>query len=227
MDNKIRTFASFGLIEWYLQKLRWFVRVSQLGGKNGHLTLNKSRSPRMQLSRTLLRWHNRSFYIATCCWGVRKRSWGKWVSEIRVPKTGRRIWLGSYDAPEKAARAYDAALFCIRGEKGVYNFPTDKKPQLPEGSVRPLSKLDIQTIATNYASSVVHVPSHATTLPATTQVPSEVPASSDVSASTEITEMVDEYYLPTDATAESIFSVEDLQLDSFLMMDIDWINNLI
>ncbi|CAB79824.1 putative protein [Arabidopsis thaliana] len=159
--------------------------------------------------------------------GVRKRSWGKWVSEIRVPKTGRRIWLGSYDAPEKAARAYDAALFCIRGEKGVYNFPTDKKPQLPEGSVRPLSKLDIQTIATNYASSVVHVPSHATTLPATTQVPSEVPASSDVSASTEITEMVDEYYLPTDATAESIFSVEDLQLDSFLMMDIDWINNLI
>lgn len=162
-----------------------------------------------------------------CYRGVRKRSWGKWVSEIRVPKTGRRIWLGSYDAPEKAARAYDAALFCIRGEKGVYNFPTDKKPQLPEGSVRPLSKLDIQTIATNYASSVVHVPPHATTLPVTAQVPSEVPTSPDVSASTEITEIVDEYYLPTDASAESIFSVEDLQLDNFLMMDIDWINNLV
>lgn len=162
-----------------------------------------------------------------CYRGVRKRAWGKWVSEIRVPKTGRRIWLGSYDAPEKAARAYDAALFCIRGEKGVYNFPTDKKPQLPEGSVRPLSKHDIQTIATNYASSVVHAPSHATTLPVTAQVSSEVPASPDVSVSTEITEMVDEYYLPTDATAESLFSVEDLQLDNFLMMDIDWINNLV
>ncbi|XP_010436316.1 PREDICTED: ethylene-responsive transcription factor ERF015-like [Camelina sativa] len=162
-----------------------------------------------------------------CYKGVRKRAWGKWVSEIRVPKTGKRIWLGSYDAPEMAARAYDAALFCIKGEKGVFNFPTDKKPQLPEGYVRPLSKQEIQTISTNYAYSVVHVPSHATTLTVTSQVPSEVSVSPDVSASTEITKVVNEYYLPTDATAESIFSVEDLQLDNFLMMDIDWINNLV
>ncbi|RZC89943.1 hypothetical protein C5167_029012, partial [Papaver somniferum] len=47
--------------------------------------------------------------------GVRMRKWGKWVSEIRIPKTRERIWLGSYETAEKAARAYDAAVFCFKG----------------------------------------------------------------------------------------------------------------
>jgi hypothetical protein len=55
--------------------------------------------------------------------GVRKRKWGKWVSEIRLPNSRERIWLGSHDTQEKAARAFDAALYCLRGPHASFNFP--------------------------------------------------------------------------------------------------------
>jgi AP2 domain len=62
--------------------------------------------------------------------GVRQRKWGRWVSEIRLPNSRERIWLGSYDTPEKAARAFDAASVCLRGPHGAnLNFP-DSPPQV-------------------------------------------------------------------------------------------------
>ncbi|XP_058108677.1 ethylene-responsive transcription factor ERF017-like [Magnolia sinica] len=81
--------------------------------------------------------------------GVRKRKWGKWVSEIRLPNSRERIWLGSYDTPEKAARAFDAAVFCLRGKKAKFNFP-ENPPEIAAGGT--LSPAEIQVVAARFAN---------------------------------------------------------------------------
>lgn len=81
---------------------------------------------------------------------MRKRKWGKWVSEIRLPNSRERIWLGSYDTPEKAARAFDAALYCLRGNNAKFNFP-DNPPVISGG--RNLSRSEIREAAARFANS--------------------------------------------------------------------------
>ncbi|CAI9100772.1 OLC1v1037939C1 [Oldenlandia corymbosa var. corymbosa] len=82
--------------------------------------------------------------------GVRKRKWGKYVSEIRLPNSRARIWLGSYDTAEKAAKAFDAALFCLRGKSAKFNFP-DNPPDIVNG--RSMSSAEIQVAAARFANS--------------------------------------------------------------------------
>ncbi|CAJ1972369.1 unnamed protein product [Sphenostylis stenocarpa] len=86
--------------------------------------------------------------------GVRKRKWGKWVSEIRLPNSRERIWLGSYDTQEKAARAFDAALFCLRGKDASFNF-SDTPHHLEIDSIKtPRSHQDIQEMAAKFAKEM-------------------------------------------------------------------------
>ncbi|KAI3747195.1 hypothetical protein L6452_09646 [Arctium lappa] len=90
--------------------------------------------------------------------GVRQRPSGRWVAEIKDTTQKIRMWLGTFETAEEAARAYDEAACLLRGSNTRTNFITHVSHNSPLASrIRNLLNTKKTTKKRNQDSSVPSV----------------------------------------------------------------------